>query len=446
MNYALGQGNRLAGWTVAETNPAALLDVAGFSSEPIGTDDRFGQLWVSASSTNKPAVSGTNFWVYGVAVNAGTQQVVAAIRDAAGNMGRATNSVVVNVVTSADYGYNAVGCVTNISYSGTGFALNLGLTWNGQYQLTALATNGVAAELNGYDALGRRIWTASGGVTNYFVYDGPHVVADVDAGGNLLRSYVWGPGIDNLLAMTLYGGPGAPRTVYALKDHLGSVYAMVDAAGAVVEQYRYDAWGRVLGVYDASGSPIGNQQSQIGNRYLWQGREISWATGLYYFRARWYDPVTGRWLSNDPIGISGGLNQYVFCANNPVNFRDPLGLVCHSALETQRILAKAYSDAIAGPIQGLENIAANSTDPRKFDFKIGASDDTFSVNGRIMHADAFGNYIAGFAAQAYDQIYSPFGVPFAQAAVKAAGIGYHVLDHSCPKEHFENANRPPVIV
>jgi len=41
---------------------------------------------------------------------------------------------------------------------------------------------------------------------------------------------------------------------------------------------------------------------------------------------RWYDPVTGRWLSKDPIGISGGLNQYVFCYNNPVNFRDPTGL------------------------------------------------------------------------------------------------------------------------
>jgi uncharacterized protein RhaS with RHS repeats len=40
---------------------------------------------------------------------------------------------------------------------------------------------------------------------------------------------------------------------------------------------------------------------------------------------RWYDPITGRWLSNDPIGISGGFNQYVFCANNPVNFVDPSG-------------------------------------------------------------------------------------------------------------------------
>jgi len=64
----------------------------------------------------------------------------------------------------------------------------------------------------------------------------------------------------------------------------------------------------------------------LGNRYLWQGREISWRTGLYYFRQRWMDPVVGRWLSNDPIGISGGLNQYVFCANGPVNHRDPSGL------------------------------------------------------------------------------------------------------------------------
>jgi hypothetical protein len=48
-------------------------------------------------------------------------------------------------------------------------------------------------------------------------------------------------------------------------------------------------------------------------------------TGLYNFRARWYDPISGRWLSKDPIGISGGLNQYVAFGNNPVNFRDPWG-------------------------------------------------------------------------------------------------------------------------
>jgi RHS repeat-associated protein len=65
--------------------------------------------------------------------------------------------------------------------------------------------------------------------------------------------------------------------------------------------------------------------SAYGNRYLFQGREYDYTTQLYHFRARWYDPETGRWLSNDPIGISGGLNLYAFCANNPVCFVDPMG-------------------------------------------------------------------------------------------------------------------------
>ena len=49
-------------------------------------------------------------------------------------------------------------------------------------------------------------------------------------------------------------------------------------------------------------------------------------TGLYNFRARWYDSTIGRWLSKDPIGLEGGLNLYVFCGNDPVNFVDPFGL------------------------------------------------------------------------------------------------------------------------
>jgi uncharacterized protein RhaS with RHS repeats len=50
-------------------------------------------------------------------------------------------------------------------------------------------------------------------------------------------------------------------------------------------------------------------------------------TKLFYFRARWYDPAVGKWLSKDPIGISGGLNQYVAFNNSPVNFVDPSGLI-----------------------------------------------------------------------------------------------------------------------
>jgi RHS repeat-associated protein len=169
------------------------------------------------------------------------------------------------------------------------------------------------------------------------VYDGNQVAADLDGSGNVLRTYAWGPGIDNLLSLTVWsGGSGSTPTAtyYPLKDHQNSVVALVDALGNVVESYRYDAYGRTT-IFDSTGTEIANHQSAVGNRYLWQGREYDSATGLYYFRARWYIPGiedssgrslgVGRWLSKDPIGISGGLNLYVFCGNNPINFTDPFG-------------------------------------------------------------------------------------------------------------------------
>ena len=128
--------------------------------------------------------------------------------------------------------------------------------------------------------------------------------------------------IDNLLSFTIYGGTtSVSSTYYPLTDHLGTVHEN----GNIVESYNYDAYGKVLEIKDGNGAPL--TKSAIGNRYLWQGREYSYTTGLYYFRARYYDAQTGRWLSKDPIGISGGLNQYVFCGNNPVNFTDPWGLM-----------------------------------------------------------------------------------------------------------------------
>ena len=118
----------------------------------------------------------------------------------------------------------------------------------------------------------------------WHAYDGGQCVADLDANGKPLRSYTWGLGIDNLLAVTVYG-IGATNSYYAVKDHLGSVHALVDASGAVVESYSYDAWG-VTVIRNAGGATI--PASAFGNRYMFQGREYSAATGLYNFRARWY--------------------------------------------------------------------------------------------------------------------------------------------------------------
>jgi len=196
------------------------------------------------------------------------------------------------------------------------------LSWDTQGRLVSVSANGVFAESYQYDALGRRVSTTDGAGTVFHVYEGDQCAADTDASGNLLRSYTWGPGIDDLLAVTVYS-QDATNSYYAVKDRLGSVQALVDASGAVVESYTYDAWGNAS-ILTSDLRPL--TSSAYGNRYLWQGREYSAATGLYNFRARWYEPQSGRWLSKDPIGLEGGLNLYAFCENNPVNFIDPNGL------------------------------------------------------------------------------------------------------------------------
>ena len=98
------------------------------------------------------------------------------------------------------------------------------------------------------------------------------------------------------------------------------VWGYADAHGAVVARWTYDAWGNVLS------EEVAARAAELrAVRYRFQGRERSAATGLVSFRMRWYDPVTGRWLSKDPIGLSGGLNLYAGFYCDPVNFMDAYG-------------------------------------------------------------------------------------------------------------------------
>ena len=208
--------------------------------------------------------------------------------------------------------YDAGGRVTR-TVNGRGQTLDL--AWNLQGELVSVSTNGVFAEGYAYDALGRRISTTDAGGTVYHAYDGIHCVADLALDGTLLRSYMWGVGIDNLLAVTLYGD--STNTLYAVTDPLGTVHALVGTNGVPAVTYAYDSWGNLLSV--------SGDETLASLRFTWQGREYSRATALYNFRARWYDPAAGRWLSKDPIGLEGGLNLYEAFGNNPVCFRDPEG-------------------------------------------------------------------------------------------------------------------------
>ena len=114
------------------------------------------------------------------------------------------------------------------------------------------------------------------------------------------------------------------------------------------------------------GLSVNRRGCAIG-RYRFQCREWSEATGLVNFRARWYDAVTGRWLSKDPIGLNGGLNLYAFCGNDPVNSLDPYGEVgvlipvVAPVIVAGVIVGGAYVGAgiMAGTINGVADTLGN---------------------------------------------------------------------------------------
>ena len=104
-------------------------------------------------------------------------------------------------------------------------------------------------------------------------------------------------------------------TSYYEADGLGSITSLSNAAGALAQTYTFDSFGNQTA---SSGS--------LTNPFQYTGRELDGETNLYYMRARYFDPQTGRFLSEDPLGFSVGVNFYGYVLNNPVNLIDPVGL------------------------------------------------------------------------------------------------------------------------
>jgi len=100
-------------------------------------------------------------------------------------------------------------------------------------------------------------------------------------------------------------------------DGLGSVAALSNSSGNSDYSYEYSAYGQV----------VGSDPNFTANPYLFTGRRFDYETGLYYYRARYYNPYIGRFLQTDPIGYGDGINWYRYCGNNPVNHADPSGLL-----------------------------------------------------------------------------------------------------------------------
>ena len=205
-----------------------------------------------------------------------------------------------------------------------------------------------------YDPFGRRIEKNVNGVVTGYLYDNNAILLELDADGQVTARYTHGPAIDWPLVMERKG-----QVWFYHGDALGSVAALTDSAGNIAGTYAYDAWGRARGA----------EAARPANPFSFAGRELDPETGLYYLRARYYDPAVGRFISPDPLDLPGlliigqspspeqallpqaaawalraetaglisglrdaaqrapqGLNAYAYAGNNPLLVKDPSGL------------------------------------------------------------------------------------------------------------------------
>lgn len=164
-----------------------------------------------------------------------------------------------------------------------------------------------------YDIFDRRIMTTVDGTTASFAYSADRVWADFDTSGQVAARYLHGTEVDEPLARFR---PGEGTSWY-LADRLGTIRDQSDAAGSTVNHIDYDSYGSV----------VLETNPALGDRFKFTARELDGETGLYYYRARYYDSRLGRFISEDSIGFDAGdtnLQRYV--CNNPVNQTDPTGL------------------------------------------------------------------------------------------------------------------------
>ncbi|GJM23712.1 MAG: hypothetical protein DHS20C16_01270 [Phycisphaerae bacterium] len=177
-----------------------------------------------------------------------------------------------------------------------------------------------------YDALDRRIRKKEDTAifsrqTDYF-YDGNEVVYELDGFGNE-ATYVYGGDIDEVVQMVRGGSD-----FYYHSDDMGNVVALTDSNGVVVERYDYQDYGQPA-FFDGAGIPIGG--SAFENPYLFTGRRFDSSTDMYYYRNRYLDPISGRFISRDPLGAwydgANHGNAFSYAGSNPWTNSDPLGLM-----------------------------------------------------------------------------------------------------------------------
>jgi RHS repeat-associated protein len=201
-------------------------------------------------------------------------------------------------------------------------------TWNARNRLTAITQGGTTQMSYAYDAMGRRTSKAvQGGTPTQFLYDGQNAVQEIV--GSTINPILVGLGVDERFARNDTTG----RT-YFLSDAINSTIALTSAAGAIQNTYSYDPYGNTT-----------QSNASFTNPYQYTGREAD-TPGLYYYRARYYSPGMGGFISEDPARAAGGQpSYYAYVGNNPLSNIDPMGLEFFGKCLAQQYLKEYGTNA-----------------------------------------------------------------------------------------------------
>src|SRR6056297_2796954 len=180
--------------------------------------------------------------------------------------------------------------------------------WDGEPQTGSLTASYY------YDPFGRRLWKEAGGTRTYYHYADEGLVAEMDAAGSVTKSYGWQPG-STWGTDPLFMRAGGEYYFYH-NDHLGTPQKMTASNGSVVWSAKYSSFGKVHV----------DPESTVVNNLRFPGQYYDGESGLHWNFFRYYNPSDGKYLSPDPIGLTGDINLYLYANANPINHIDPLGL------------------------------------------------------------------------------------------------------------------------
>jgi RHS repeat-associated protein len=159
-----------------------------------------------------------------------------------------------------------------------------------------------------YDPFGRRIYKSSSAGTSVYAYDQDNLIEETNSSGSVIARYTQ-MDVDEPLAMLRSG-----TTSYYHADALNTITSLSNAAGALANTYTYNSFGNIT-----------NSTGSVVNPFRYAARDFDTETNLHYFRTRYLDPSTGRFLSEDTARFDESVNFYPYVNNNPLTFNDPFG-------------------------------------------------------------------------------------------------------------------------